>query len=205
MKQLHKGIYVVVDSAQNLETMTQQLQQITGEAIAAVQIWDNPEAEQKLGAVVEKVLQIWEDSSVPVLINNKWEMLKEYALDGVHFDALPANWQDIWAQLPRNAITGLTLENDLSVVEQDAPVDYYSFCSVFPSPTVTSCEIVRPETIVQCRKLTPKPLYLAGGINAQNLSELRGLPFDGVAVISAVMNHPHPQQIVRELVAQLGD
>lgn len=47
------------------------------------------------------------------------------------------------------------------------------------------------------------PLFLAGGIKPENMSKLVGLPFDGVAVVSGIMDSEKPNETIKAYLKQL--
>lgn len=132
-------------------------------------------------------------------------MLKTHAFDGVHFDTIPDNYDEIISEVNRDFIKGVTLGNELDVVRkaEELNFDYLSFCSMFPSQTTDSCEIVRPETVKKCREMTGMPLFLAGGIRPDNVNLLSDLSFQGIAVISGIMSAESPKEALKEYQNQL--
>src|SRR5699024_6257957 len=93
-KTIHKGVYVVIDPSMEQERIISQLEKIKEGSIAAIQIWNNPKAEIT-PHLIESILALFKDTNTPVLINNEWEYLKEFDLDGVHFDAFPTDLNQI--------------------------------------------------------------------------------------------------------------
>lgn len=79
----------------------------------------------------------------------------------------------------------------------DNRLDYLSFCSMFPSVTANSCELVKIETVQAARAMTGMPIFLAGGITPDNLDRFSGTGMNGVAVISGIMNAEDPQHKAR--------
>ncbi|SHG50877.1 thiamine-phosphate diphosphorylase [Salegentibacter echinorum] len=200
MKKLSKGIYLVIDPAMEADQILSQLTQIKEEEIAALQIWDNPKIKTWDKALLQAIIDLFSSTKTPVLINNQWELCQEMNFDGIHFDMLPENISRVEQNLDRLLLKGLTLENDLSYVKnaEHLGFDYFSFCSLFPSSTVDNCEIVRWKSIEKCRSLTQLPIYLAGGINLEKIELLKSLPFDGIAMVSSIMNAKNPQKILRK-------
>ena len=199
-KELRKGVYVVVDPAMETDRILSQLDQIKNEEVAALQIWDNPEIKIWNKTLLQAVIDMFSTTKTPVLINNQWQLCKELDFDGIHFDELPENMPEIKKNINRPFLKGLTLENDLSNVKKAEHLgfDYFSFCSLFPSSTADSCEIVRPETIIKCREHTQLPVFLAGGINLENIGSLKRLSFDGIAMVSSIMNAEKPAEVMRK-------
>src|SRR5690625_1161726 len=172
-KTIHKGVYVVIDPSMEQERIISQLEKIKEGSIAAIQIWNNPKAEIT-PHLIESILALFKDTNTPVLINNEWEYLKEFDLDGVHFDAFPTDLEQINKEVNRKFIKGITLTNDLGGLSEIETMgfEYLSFCSVFPSSTSNSCDLVDFKTIQDCKEQTDLPIFLSGVITTDNSNEL---------------------------------
>ncbi len=198
--QIQNGVYLVIDPSMKQQQLFERLAAVLKEKICAVQIWDHFPNEDVKQEIIPLVCAMCKAANVPVLINNDWALLKQFPLDGVHFDVLPANLQEIRKEIGRGFIAGITVNNSLDVVasaEQNR-FDYISFCSVFPSSTSNSCERVTFDTIRNARTLTSMPIFLAGGMRLENISKLEELDFNGVAVISGIMQAEDPAQATKQ-------
>ena len=206
LKKIESGLYLVVDPSMDQRMLFHKLQQIREQKIAAVQIWDHWLKPADKEFVIEKICELCHAHHVPVMINNDWQLLDEFYLDGVHFDETPGNLEEIKNNLGREFIAGITCNNDLTVVEwaTQHKFDYISFCSVFPSSTSNSCDLVSFDTIRKARQITSLPIFLAGGISLDNMSKLKELDFDGVAVISGIMNQDEPALATKKYLALLN-
>ena len=205
VNQLVGGLYLVIDPSMEENALFEKLEQVLEEEISGVQLWDHwPQGIQK-ERIIKTVCDLCHRYQVPVFINNDWELLNSLPLDGVHFDSIPANYNQIKQRLPKGFMAGLTCNNDLSVVEwaDQNHMDYISFCSIFPSSTSTSCELVSFQTLEQARKITSMPIYLAGGIQLSNLHHLIDLDFDGIALISGIMSSSNPAETTRKYLTLL--
>lgn len=203
-KTLDGGIYVVVNPQMEETTLLDRLQKLTTQPIAAIQIWDHFDQDLVDLEIIHKIHGICRAASVPLLINNRWEILEEIALDGVHFDEIPEHLNAIRKQIGRPFIVGLTCGNEQNKLGWAAEhADYISFCAMFPSTSAGPCEIVTPETVKVARKVFKRPLFLSGGIKPENMHELKDLEFDGVAVISGLMQAVDPTRELRKYQQQL--
>lgn len=192
------GLYLVLDPSMPMITLLEKLKQALAGGVRVLQIWNNwpssfQNSEKK--ALIKAIIAIASEYKIPVLINEDWELLKETALSGVHFDQIPENIETIKAAVGRDFIIGITCSNDLQVVAwaEQHKLDYISFCALFPSKSAGDCEIVQPETIKKARAMTQIPLFVSGGITVKNLMELKDLDFTGVAVISGILNAHSPE------------
>lgn len=198
-------IYLVIDPSMNEKELLKKLSATISADIAAVQIWDNFALSVDQLDLVEKVCELCHPENVPVLLNNNWRLVNSTSVDGVHFDAIPTDFQKIKKEIGSDCFMGITVNNDLSVVRwaEENDLDYISFCSIFPSVTSNSCELVSFKTIQETRQITSMPIFLAGGIIPENIITLKELDFQGVAVVSGIMSSEEPliaaQNYLKEL------
>ena len=206
LKKIESGLYLVVDPSMDQVMLFHKLQQVLEHKLAAVQIWDHWLKKTDKEFVIEKICELCHAHHVPVRIHNDWKLLDEFYLDGVHFDEVPVNLEEIKKEIGREFIAGITCNNDLTVVEWATQnhINYVSFCSVFPSSTSNSCDLVSFETIRKARQITSLPIFLAGGISLDNIPKLKELDFDGVAVISGIMSQDEPGLVAKKYLEQLN-
>lgn len=193
------GLFLVLDPSIPKTTLLEKLKKALEGGVSLLQIWNNwPDSFQdaEKWELIKAITTIASDFDAPVLINEEWELLKGTALSGVHFDQIPENYETIKATIGRGFIAGITCSNDLKIVDwaERHQLDYVSFCALFPSKSAGECEIVAPDTIKKARTMTQLPLFVSGGITAENLLVLKDLDFAGVAVISGILNNDSPKE-----------
>ncbi|MEQ8470318.1 MAG: thiamine phosphate synthase [Marinoscillum sp.] len=205
MKKL-SGVYLVIDPSMKSDLFLKLTQALKG-GLGLIQIWNNwpPDtqfAEKQL--TIERIRELAHENKVPVLMHEDWRIAIQLGLDGVHFDEVPKDWQLIREHLD-GKIIGLTAGNDLKRIRwaHEQKLAYVSFCAMFPSPSVSSCEIVTPSAVREARQITDMPLFLSGGIQPDKLEELKSLDFQGVAVISGIMSANDPEQAVKIYIEQM--
>lgn len=187
------GLYLVVDPGIGYDKLFPKLRESLEAGVNVLQLWNHWPARWTNSdrlALIHEVLELTSSFNVPVLINEEWQLLKQCSLDGIHFDTVPNHLDRIKEEIGRDFIVGLTCGNDLKSIQwaEEHELDYISFCSMFPSSSVQTCEIVRPESILEARKITSMPIFLSGGIHPGHIAQLGYLHFQGVAVISGIMN-----------------
>lgn len=203
--EIRDGIYLVIDPSMEKRLLLERIEMALMQELSALQIWDNFFPEQDIRSLIEKVCELCRPKNVPVLINNKWEFLKSTTLNGVHFDQIPENFATIKKEVNRPFLSGLTCNNDLSFVRWAAEqeLDYISFCSIFPSVTSNSCQLVNFSTIEQARKIYQRSIFLAGGIRPENIEKLGKLEYDGLAIISGIMSAERPDESIKRYYEKL--
>ena len=138
-------------------------------------------------------------------MNDEWFFLKDTGIHGVHFDTIPDNFEEIKHSVARPFLKGITVGNDSETIKWAGKNDftYISFCSMFPSSSVTSCDIIDLETVKNARDVSNLPIYLSGGITLKNIHLFNGLMFNGIAVISGILNVEDPKKATTDYRKEL--
>lgn len=194
-KKIGEGIYLVIDPQTEEAVLVKKLKDILEKSqICAVQIWDNFKNKENQISLVNRICKLCKALEIPVLLNNNWKLLNLTDADGVHFDKIPKDLKKIKERIPENSLLGVTTNNELDTIKwaERNKLDYISFCSIFPSSTSNSCDLVDFEIIKAARSITQMPIFLAGGIKPDNMNLLKGLDFEGIAVISGIMSAEDP-------------
>ena len=206
MKKL-QGIYLVMDPKGAKEILLQKLKAALEGGISILQVWnhwhgDVTQHEKK--TFIEEVKLRCDQFDVPVLMHDDWKLALESNLSGVHFDEAPNDFDEVKKALESMHI-GLTVGNDLEKIAwaEKHQLSYSSFCAMFPSSSVDTCEIVDAKTVLEAQKITTLPIFLSGGITAQNLKKLSAISFSGVAIISGILNSADPKRSTIEYQEEL--
>lgn len=184
------GLYLVVNpSKEDFTTMLSKIEQAVEGGINVIQLLDYWNKDVDKIGVINSVCELAHQNNIPVMINNNPELLVTTGADGVHFDTVP-DWTNKMKILSEKYLFGITCTNDLSVVKwaEVNNLDYISFCSVFRTKSAVSCEIVCHDSIQKARKIFSLPIFLAGGVDLNNMKDLSDLEFDGIAMISSIMD-----------------
>ncbi|NBC82625.1 MAG: thiamine phosphate synthase [Bacteroidetes bacterium] len=200
------GLYLVVDPSMEQSLLLDKLKQALKGGAQIVQVFDNWHQEINKKHTLDAITAICQPFHVPVIINNHTELLKETAVNGIHFDTIPPEKESVAEFLSKeDYIVGITCGNDLEIVKwaHANQLDYISFCSMFPSSSVDTCEIVSFETVEKAREITDIPIFLSGGINMQNINSLDTLSFNGIAVISGIMKAQDVENSTKEYMKSL--
>lgn len=199
-KTIKGGLYLVVDPAQGWERVAPVVQKAIAGGTDLIQVWDHWLPGQSPAIFIQALCRLAHAAGLPVLLNGNWSLLRETPADGIHLDNIPADINAIRQQIGRPFCCGITCGNDLATVQWaiDHQLDYISFCSLFPSATAQSCELVTMETVRAARQMTGMPVFLAGGITLDNIHHLSLAAQDGIAVISGIMHAADPEQKTKQ-------
>lgn len=124
---------------------------------------------------------------VPFVIDDDIYAAKEAGADGVHIGQSDHDYKIARQILGSDKIIGMTAHNlKEAIAAQNAGADYIGTGAVF---TTSTKKDTIPMTMATLRKITDNitiPIVAIGGINHNNILQLKGLGIDGVAVISAL-------------------
>ena len=128
-----------------------------------------------------------ERCNVPLIINDNVEIALRSGADGVHVGQDDMRAEDIRKMAGRNLIVGVTAKTvEQALDAQAAGADYLGSGAVFGSSTKTNARPMTRETLSAICAAVDIPVVAIGGINRNNISELRGTGISGVAVVSGI-------------------
>jgi thiamine-phosphate pyrophosphorylase len=193
-----QGLYLVVDTTIPEERLIPIVQHALEGGVDIVQLWGEQHDTQVLRTVGQKILGLTRKHGALCLVADKLDVCREIGADGIHFDGY---------ELPRltpneakkimgiDKIVGVTCGNSVEKLRwaQENGADYVSFCSIFPTNSVDTCEIIPLEMIRTAKRILSIPVFASGGITVDNLSSVLEAGADGVAIVSAILKAPDPK------------
>jgi thiamine-phosphate pyrophosphorylase len=191
-KRLGKGLYLVMSNpAEGYEDIAKMAVKAS---LPAIQIRHKNGSDRELMNIALKLREITYGSGTLFIINDRMDIARLCEADGVHLgqeDIEPERARDF---LGEGFLIGLSTHN-LSQVEtaENEPLDYIGFGPIWKKD---SKEMQYPVTgIDKLRKAVKKsrhPVVATGGINRDNLKELKGTGYNNIAVIRAVQDAMDP-------------
>ena len=206
-KRIKGGVYLVIDPREDPGFLFPAIQKAIEGGVDVLQIWNYWNDGQNKVELIDQICSIAHARYIPVIINEDWKLLLSSKIDGVHFDNPPDDLDAIRRCINNTFLCGITCGNDINLIKwaDEHSLDYISFCSMFPSATAESCELVKPETVTEARRITKLPIFLAGGITLDNLPELLHTGMNGVALVSAIMQSDDPELSTRKFKNLLNE
>jgi thiamine-phosphate pyrophosphorylase len=142
---------------------------------------------------------------IPLIINDRLDIALAAGAEGVHLGQhdipLPAAKQISAGRL----LIGISAESveDAAMAEAGG-ADYIGISPVFSTPTKTdTAEPLGLEGVRAIRKAVSIPIVGIGGLNLKNAGMVISNGADGVAVVSAVMSAPDPEEAARMLLREI--
>ncbi|MBQ7624805.1 MAG: thiamine phosphate synthase [Clostridia bacterium] len=142
------------------------------------------------GAFLKEALEIKEICrayNVKLLINDRVELALKIGADGVHVGQDDAKAADVRKMIGDKMILGVTAHNlkEASDAER-AGADYLGVGAAFSTGTKTNARVIPHAVYSEICRVVKIPVVAIGGINENNIKELKGAGLAGVAVVSAI-------------------
>jgi thiamine-phosphate pyrophosphorylase len=176
--------------------LLQAVSQAISGGVQIVQIWNaTGKAPKDTLRVAKGIHSKTLKQDIPLIVNNDLSLAKKLDAEGIHFDDFQVSASEARRLLQIDAIVGYTCGNDQTRVRKTESLgaDYLSFCAVFPSPSVESCEIVPLESVRQAKNIVHIPVFASGGITPENAHLVLGAGADGLAIASSILKSANPK------------
>ncbi|MDD2496789.1 MAG: thiamine phosphate synthase, partial [Desulfitobacteriaceae bacterium] len=120
--------------------------------------------------------------------------------DGVHVGQSDMNANDVRALIGPDKILGVSAQTvEQAVMAEKSGADYLGVGAVFSTSTKLDADQVSFETIKRICSSVSIPVVAIGGIDQNNISELKGSGIAGVAVVSAIFAKPDVAKATADL------
>jgi len=199
-KQKLRGLYLVADLSLPEQKLIRAVENAVKGSVQIVQIWNAAKSgEQSTFRICDRISSVVSKARVPLIVNNDVNLAKRIGADGIHFDEFHMTADDARKVLGPDAIVGYTCGNNQDMVRkaESLGADYISFCAVFPSPSVESCEIVPLESVRQAKQTVSIPVFASGGITLENAHLVLEAGADGLAIASSILSAEDPEAKTR--------
>ena len=152
------------------------------------QVLQLPNGKLRLYEEASKIVDLARAHNVPVVINDDIELAAALGV-GVHLGQQDGNIDDAKRQLAPNQVIGRTCHGDVALVKeaQNDGATYAAMGAVFASTTKPNANIISRQHLTDGCQEDIK-ICVIGGLTAENVSELTGLPITYVAVVGDVMD-----------------
>ena len=147
-----------------------------------------------------KMKKICDKYNIPLIINDNIDVCLAVDADGVHLGSSDCDIAKARTILGNSKIIGASSrEVKTALLAQNAGADYLGVGAVFSTSTKLDASEVSFETLQKICDAVSIPVVAIGGINAQNIMQLKNSGINGVAVVSAIFAQKDIIQATKEL------
>lgn len=194
-------LYLCTDrDIMSCETVEESVELAIEGGCTVVQLREKKSSSKEFYELALRVKEITKKHRVPLIINDRVDIALAVDADGVHVGQSDLPAKVVREILGPDKIIGVSCANlaeAKKAVEDGA--DYLGVGAMFPTNTKNdTCPVTRDE-LIKIRENVSIPIVVIGGINRNNLSQMKGTGIDGVAVVSAIVAQPDIRRAAREI------
>jgi thiamine-phosphate pyrophosphorylase len=149
------------------------------------------------------VRELLAGTGIPLIINDRIDVALAVGADGVHLGQTDMHIADARRLVGHSMLIGISAECVEDAVRAQAEgADYIGISPIFSTPTKTdTAPALGLDGVALIRAAVSLPLVGIGGVKPGNATEVLRAGCNGVAVVSAIVSAPDPQQAAAELKA----
>lgn len=148
------------------------------------------------------VKEICRKYGVPLIINDSVEIALKSGADGVHLGLTDGSISEARRLLGADKVIGATAKTvDQALRAEAEGADYLGSGAMFPSGAKPEAAAMTVDTLKSIVNAVNIPVCAIGGINRDNIMQLRGTGICGAAVVSAIFGAEDISSAAAELKA----
>lgn len=196
----HLTLYLVTDRKWLDEPLEKVIETCIESGVTMVQLREKDLEFKEFLDLARKIKNVTDRYNIPFIINDNIEVAKEIDADGVHLGQEDLDVREARNILGKEKIIGVSVKNleEAKKAEHDSG-DYLGVGAMFSTDSKLDAEDVSLEELKNIVKDTGIPVVAIGGIDRDNIRELKDTGISGVAVISAILKEKDKKEATREL------
>lgn len=183
-------LYAVTDrGGLDRQTLYEQIKSALIGGVTLVQLREKNISDEELIKEAIKIKELCHSFNVPLIINDNVNAAIKSGADGVHVGADDMPVEEIRKKTGIDFIIGATAKTvEQAKAAEKAGADYLGVGAVFPSPTKQNAVRITGEQLREISLSVDIPTVAIGGINLENVTELKDSGLNGIAVVSAIFS-----------------
>lgn len=165
-----------------------------------VQLREKDISSKEFYDIAKSLRKITKKHKVPFIINDRVDIALAVNADGVHVGQSDLSLKDVRKLIGKNKIIGVSCGNleEAKKAYKDG-ADYLGVGAVFPTNTKKDAKDVGIDGLKEIINNIPLPIVAIGGINKENIENLRDINLAGVALVSAIISQKDVKNSAKEI------
>lgn len=200
-------VYAVTDRSWNKDkSLYVQVEEALKGKVTIVQLREKELSEEEFLEEAINIRELCDRYNVPLIINDNVDIAIKSKAAGVHVGQSDCPVSQIRKRVDKNFIIGTTAKTiEQAIKAQKEGADYLGVGAVFASPTKKDAIRITNEQLKNIRAAVTIPVVAIGGINIDNMFELKGSNVDGMAFVSAIFAAEDIEKRVKLLKKNVED
>ncbi|MGN1116158.1 MAG: thiamine phosphate synthase [Candidatus Ornithomonoglobus sp.] len=180
-------LYAITDRGLIQRSLGEDIEAAIIGGAGLIQLREKNISDEKYLEYAAEALAVCRKYNVPLIINDNIDVCLKSGADGVHLGQGDASPSDARRILGSGAIIGVTAKTaEQAQKAYSDGADYIGSGAVFGTLTKGDAKKMSIETLKEITAASKLPVYAIGGINIDNVKELKGSGVYGVAVVSGI-------------------
>ena len=204
---LDTALYFITDSTGfETEEFLRRVRSALEGGVTIIQLREKNRTTREYIELAEAVHAITKEFNVPLLIDDRIDVMLASDCEGVHVGAEDMPVAVARKLIGKDKILGATAKTvEAAVKAYNDGADYLGVGAIYPTTTKVKTVLTSTETLDAITKAVPIPVNAIGGLNASNLGVLKGINIAGVCAVSAIMKAESPKKAAEELKQAFDD
>ena len=201
MKNFDLKLYFITDSTGFCEEeFLYRVEEALKGGATFLQLREKEKTTREYIALAKKVQKLTKKYHIPLIIDDRLDVALAVEADGVHLGQSDMPISIARSILGEDKIIGATAKTVEQAVEAwKEGADYLGVGAIYPTTTEVKTILTSTKMLADICKAVPIPVNAIGGLNADNLDVLKGIPIAGICVVSAIMKADDPAQAAKIL------
>ncbi len=182
------------------KTLYQQVEEALKGGATFIQLREKELDEKSFYEEAVEIQKLCREYKVPFVINDNVELAAKVNADGMHVGQSDMEALNVRAVIGNDKILGVSAQTvEQAKLAEAHGADYLGVGAVFPTSSKDDAVEVNYDTLKAICQAVNIPVVAIGGINSENVRELKGSGIVGVAVISAVFGQENIEEATADL------
>src|SRR5690554_6181733 len=193
-------IYLITGDMKDESPWFEQIERILKSGIDMLQYRERQSSTLTMYERARKLKFLCKKYNTPLIINNRVDICLAVDADGVHLgkDDLPL--EEARKILGPEKIIGASARTIDAVINgEENKVDYYGSGAVFRTNTKGDAQPMALTDLIRIAASTNLPVYAIGGINEENLDNLKNTGITGICLSEGLMNSSNPKRLIEKV------
>lgn len=197
-------LYAVTDRAWLQGTLAEDVEKAIQGGATFLQLREKNLDEEAFLKEAEEIKKVANRYHIPFVINDNVEIAVKVDADGVHVGQKDMEAGHVRRRLGEGKIIGVSVQTvDQALLAESRGADYLGVGAVFATSTKEDASVVSFQTLKEICQAVNIPVVAIGGINQENIKELKGSGIDGIAVVSAIFAQKDITKATQNLLHQV--
>lgn len=176
---------------------------LTG-GVDIVELMENGRSDAEILELAERVRPLCERHGVPLMLNNRPDLVVAAGADGLHIDNRDVDINEARATIGPEKLLGTSAHLPQEVdAAQRLPVDYISVGPVHATPTRPDTPAAGTGIVTYASRNSKLPFFAVGGIEPHNTGAVAAAGAQRIAVVRAIAEATDPERSAAVLRAEI--